>query len=401
MKSVESRLAQALNIADLRLIAKHRLPRAVFEFIDGGSEDEITLRENRAAFERVRLVPRILNNVSSPDVRTTLAGKSAQAPIVIAPMGSCMLAWPQADIAIARAAAGLGLPYTLSTMSTTSIEAMARAVQGELWFQLYVLKDRDFNDQLVDRARSAGYGVLVVTVDLQAGGNRERDLRNGITVPLRLSMRQILSGMAHPGWALQMLRGGSPQFENVRGYMGNQAANLTIAAKVGQSLDPSYDWNDLARLRERWKGKLLVKGVAHPQDTARLAALGVDGIWISNHGGRQLDGAVATADALPAIAAEVAGKIPLLIDSGVRRGVDILKARVLGAQAVAVGRAVLYGAAAGGEAGARRALQILIDELRLSMMLSGVSSLHDAGASLHHPAIRTAITPKLAGQMHR
>lgn len=401
MKSVESRLAQALNIADLRLIAKHRLPRAVFEFIDGGSEDEITLRENRAAFERVRLVPRILNNVSSPDVRTTLAGKSAQAPIVIAPMGSCMLAWPQADIAIARAAAGLGLPYTLSTMSTTSIEAMARAVQGELWFQLYVLKDRDFNDQLVDRARSAGYGVLVVTVDLQAGGNRERDLRNGITVPLRLSMRQILSGMAHPGWALQMLRGGSPQFENVQGYMGNQAANLTIAAKVGQSLDPSYDWNDLARLRERWKGKLLVKGVAHPQDTARLAALGVDGIWISNHGGRQLDGAVATADALPAIAAEVAGKIPLLIDSGVRRGVDILKARVLGAQAVAVGRAVLYGAAAGGEAGARRALQILIDELRLSMMLSGVSSLHDAGASLHHPAIRTAITSKLAGQMHR
>jgi L-lactate dehydrogenase (cytochrome)/(S)-mandelate dehydrogenase len=182
--------------------------------------------------------------------------------------------------------------------------------------------------------------------------------------------------------------------------MGNQAANLTIAAKVGQSLDPSYDWNDLARLRERWKGKLLVKGVEHPQDAARLAALGVDGIWISNHGGRQLDGAVASADALPAIAAQVAGKIPLLIDSGVRRGVDILKARVLGAQAVAVGRAVLYGAAAGGEAGARRALQILMDELRLSMMLSGVASLDDAGASLHHPAIRTSIGSMSAERMH-
>ena len=390
MKSVERRLAQAFSIADLRLIAKQRLPRAVFEFIDGGSEDEITLRENRAAFERVRLVPRILNDVSAPDIRTTLLGKSAQAPIVIAPMGSCMLAWPQADIAIARAAVALGLPYTLSTMSTTSIEAMAQAVQGELWFQLYVLKDRAFNDLLVDRAQSAGYGALVVTVDLQAGGKRERDLRNGITVPLRLSMRQLLSGMAHPGWALQMLRSGSPQFENVRGYMGQQAANLTIAAKVGQSLDPSYDWNDLAKLRERWKGKLLIKGVEHPEDASRLAALGVDGIWVSNHGGRQLDGAVASADALPAIAAEVAGKIPLLIDSGVRRGVDILKARILGAQAVAVGRAVLYGAAAGGEAGAKRALQILIDELRLSMMLSGVSSLHDTGTSLSHPAIRTS-----------
>lgn len=401
MKNMACRLAQALSIADLRVIAKRRLPRAVFEFIDGGSEDEITLRENRAAFERVRLVPRVLNDVSAPDMRTTLAGKQAQAPIVIAPMGSCMLAWPQADIAIARAAAGLGLPYTLSTMSTTSIEAMAQAVQGELWFQLYVLKDRAFNDQLVDRAQSAGYGALVVTVDLPAGGKRERDLRNGITIPLRLSMRQVLSGMAHPGWALQMLRGGSPQFENVRGYMGNQAANLTIAAKVGQSLDPSYDWNDLARLRERWKGKLLVKGVEHPQDAARLAALGVDGIWISNHGGRQLDGAVASADALPAIAAEVAGKIPLLIDSGVRRGVDILKARVLGAQAVAVGRAVLYGAAAGGEAGARRALQILMDELRLSMMLSGVSSLHDTGASLSYPAIRTSIAKMSAERMHR
>ena len=400
MKSVERRLAQAFSIADLRLIAKHRLPRAVFEFIDGGSEDEITLRENRAAFERVRLVPRVLNDVSKPDICTPIAGKVAQAPIVIAPMGSCMLAWPQADIAIARAAAAFGIPYTLSTMSTTSIETMARAVQGELWFQLYVLKDHAFNDQLVDRARSAGYGALVVTVDLQAGGKRERDLRNGITVPLRFSMRQVLSGIAHPGWALQMLRGGSPQFENVRGYMGQQSANLTIAAKVGQSLDPAYGWNDLAKLRERWKGKLLIKGVEHPEDASRLVALGVDGIWVSNHGGRQLDGAVASADALPAIVSEVAGKIPLLIDSGVRRGVDILKARILGAQVVAVGRAVLYGAAAGGEAGAKHALQILIDELRLSMTLSGVASLHDVGALLSHSAIRTSTESISAVRVH-
>jgi L-lactate dehydrogenase (cytochrome)/(S)-mandelate dehydrogenase len=186
---LDARLARAINIADLRHIAQKRLPKAVFEFIDGGAGDEITLRENRAAFDRTLLRPRILNDVSQPDMQTPWPGRVAQAPIVIAPMGSCMLAWPQADIAIARAAASLGLPYTLSTMSTTSIEAMADAVQGDLWFQLYVLKEHAFNDQLVQRAQAAGYGTLVVTLDLQAGGKRERDLRNGITVPLQLNLR--------------------------------------------------------------------------------------------------------------------------------------------------------------------------------------------------------------------
>ena len=378
MKHTDSRLAQAFSIADLRLLAKKRLPQTVFEFIDGGAEDEITLRDNRAAFERIKITPRILNDVSAPDTRTSLLGKEAKAPIVIAPMGSCMLAWPNADIAIARAAAAHGLPYTLSTMSNTAIETMADAVQGELWFQLYVLKDRSFNEQLVERAWAAGFSALVVTVDLQAGGKRERDLKNGISIPLQISLKQVISGMTHPGWAWQMLRHGSPQFQNVKGYMGQQNADLTIAAKVGQSLDAAFSWEDLSRLRDQWKGKLLVKGVEHPLDAARLVTLGVDSVWISNHGGRQLDGALATADALPAIAKALAGKVDVIIDSGVRRGVDILKARAQGAQAVAVGRAVLFGAAVAGEAGARHALQILIDELQLSMKLSGVGSVNDA-----------------------
>ena len=374
MKHTDSRLAQAFSIADLRLLAKKRLPQTVFEFIDGGAEDEITLRDNRAAFERIKITPRILNDVSVPDTRTYLLGKEVKAPIVSAPMGSCMLAWPNADIAIARAAAAHGLPYTLSTMSNTAMETMADAVQGELWFQLYVLKDRSFNEQLVERAWAAGYSALVVTVDLQAGGKRERDLKNGISIPLQISLKQVISGMTHPGWAWQMLRNGSPQFQNVKGYMGQQNADLTIAAKVGQSLDAAFSWEDLSRLRDKWKGKLLVKGVEHPLDAARLVTLGVDSVWISNHGGRQLDGALATADALPAIAKALAGKVDVIIDSGVRRGVDILKARALGAQAVAVGRAVLFGAAVAGEAGARHALQILVDELQLSMKLSGVAS---------------------------
>lgn len=347
----------------------------MFDFIDGGAEDELTLADNRRAFERVKLTPRVLTNVSAPVITTEIAGTPVQAPLVVAPMGSCMLAWPQADIAIARAAAAHGIPYTLSTMSTTSIERMAKAVQGELWFQLYVLKDHAFNDQLIERAAAAGYGTLVVSVDLQSGGKRERDLRNGVSIPIRMTLRHILEGITHPHWSWKLLQGGLPDFENVRGYMGNTNANLTISARVGESLDSSFDWEGLARLRDRWKGKLMVKGVLHPMDAQRAVSTGVDGLWVSNHGGRQLDGAVASADALPGVAAAVGHKVPLILDSGVRRGVDMLKARAMGAQAVAVGRSVLYGAAAGGEAGAYRALEILIQELRLAMKLAGIPSL--------------------------
>jgi L-lactate dehydrogenase (cytochrome)/(S)-mandelate dehydrogenase len=372
-------LERALSIADLRAIARRRLPRSVFEFIDGGAEDELTLADNRAAFERVRIVPRVLVDVSAPELATDIVGTPAAAPFVVAPMGSCALGWPGADIAIARAAAAHGIPYTLSTMSTTGIERMADAVQGPLWFQLYVLRDRAFNATLVQRAWAAGYGTLVVTVDLPAGGKRERDLRNGVSIPLRMTPRHLWEGITHPGWAWRMARGGRPEFENVRGLLGDHSAGLTIAAKVGQNLDASYGWDDLQALRDSWPGRLLVKGVEHPDDAERLAALGVDGIWVSNHGGRQLDGAQASADALAAVARRLAGRLPLLVDSGVRRGVDALKARMLGAQAVAIGRAALFGACAGGEAGAHRAIAILLAELRLSMQLSGTATLADVG----------------------
>jgi L-lactate dehydrogenase (cytochrome)/(S)-mandelate dehydrogenase len=263
-------------------------------------------------------------------------------------------------------------------MSTTSIERMARAVQGALWFQLYVLKDQDFNLQLIDRAQANGYGALVVTVDLQAGGKREKDYRNGISIPLRPSWRLLRDGLTHPAWAWQLMRGGLPQFENVAGYGGMADNGLPIAARVGQSLDDAFNWEKLARMRDRWKGPLLVKGVEHPEDAKRLVAMGVDAIWISNHGGRQLDGAIATADALPQVAQAVPGT-PLIIDSGVRRGVDLLKAHALGASGAAVGRAVLYGAAVAGQAGAYRALEILLDELKLSMKLSGAARWADLG----------------------
>lgn len=383
--STSSRLQRALSIEDLRRLARSRLPRSVFEFIDGGAEDEITLRGNRQALESVQIVPRILTDVSRPELSTRVAGTTSAAPLVIAPMGSCMLAWPQADIAIARAAARHGIPYTLSTMATTSIERMADAVQGALWFQLYVLRDHEANFRLVDRARAAGYSTLVVTVDLQAGGKRERDLRNGVSVPMRMSLRHLYEGMTHPGWSWQMLRHGMPRFENVQGLLGDESAGLTIAARVGQNLDAAFDWDGLSRLRERWPGKLLVKGVEHPMDALRLASMGVDGIWVSNHGGRQLDGAQPSARALPRLHRALKGQVPLILDSGIRRGVDILKARALGASAVAIGRAALFGAACGGEAGVLRALDILTDELRLSMKLAGTPRIEGVDHDLLAP----------------
>ncbi|MCP5264864.1 MAG: alpha-hydroxy-acid oxidizing protein [Burkholderiaceae bacterium] len=377
-----AQLDKLLNAEDFRQAARRRLPKSIFEFIDGGAEDEITLRENRTAFERRRIAPRILTDVTEPDLQTDILGTPAAAPLLIAPMGSCMLAWPEADIAIARAAAAHGIPYTLSTMSTTSIERMARAVDGPLWFQLYLFRQREFNAALIERAQKAGYQAMVLTVDLQAGGKRERDLRNGVVLPLRLSLRQIVEGVTHPRWALSMLHGGLPQFENVSGYLSAESAGLTIAARAAQNLDAGFDWGGLARIRELWPGKLIVKGVLHPADAARLVAEGVDGLWVSNHGGRQLDGAIASADALPGIVEATRGDVPIVIDSGVRRGMDVLKARAMGATAAAVGRAVLFGAAVAGEAGAARVVGILIDELQRAMRLAGVPRVSKADGSL-------------------
>jgi len=375
-------VADAHSIEDLRVLARRRLPRGVFDFFDGGAEDEITLRDNREGFERIRLRPRLLVDVQRPDLSTSIVGAPAAAPIVIAPTGAIGAGWPDADLVIARVASRLGIPYTLSTTATNTIEEVARGAGGRLWFQLYVLRDHAFCDQIVRRAADAGYEGLVVTLDLAAGGKRERDLRNRFTVPLRPHWRTVRDFALHPAWCLQMLRHGPPRFENLSGLGGELDAGVSIAAKVAQSLDASFDWTALQRLRDTWRGKLLVKGVARGDDAVRLAGMGVDAVWVSNHGGRQLDGAMATADMLPEVVAGVAGRVPVIIDSGVRRGVDVVKALALGAQAVAVGRATLYGVAAGGEMGAERALSILTDELKRAMQLCGTPRVGDIDAAL-------------------
>jgi len=366
---------RAYSIADLRRMAKRRLPRAIFDFFDGGAEDELTLRDNRAAFERVRLAPRVLVDVARPDLSCEILGGASRQPFVIAPTGGIGIAWPGADVAIARTASALGIPYTLSTNATASIEEIAREAPGRLWFQLYVLRDRAFVEKLVARAEAAGYEALVPTVDLAVGGKRERDFRNGFSIPPRMTARHVLAGALRPAWAWRiLLNGGLPDFVNVRGYGGSRERGLALASSVGRDVDPGFGWDDLARLRERWKGKLVVKGVSRVDDAERMAKMGVDGIWVSNHGGRQLDGAIASLDAMAGIARATGGRIALLMDGGVRRGSDALKARALGAQAVAVGRAALYGVAAGGEEGARQALAILTSELVRAMQLCGTRS---------------------------
>ncbi|RWL86358.1 MAG: alpha-hydroxy-acid oxidizing protein [Mesorhizobium sp.] len=378
------RLDRCVSVEDFRRLARRRLPKSVFEFVDGGAGQELTLRDNRAGFERIRLLPRVLTDVSRPDLTTTLWSRTYPTPLVISPMGSCALVRPGADIAIASAAAARGIPYTLSTMATTGIERMARAVQGPLWFQLYVLKDFDFNRRLVRQAEEYGYSALVVTVDLQTGGKREKDLRNGISIPLRPSSRHLIEGIAHPAWSLRLLRGGLPQFENVRGYLGDISAGLTIAARVGRNLHAGFDWDDFRTIRGWWKGPLIVKGVLHPGDAARLIGEGADAIWVSNHGGRQLDGAAASIDATAAVHAAVGGRAPVLIDSGIRTGMDVIKAKARGAAASAIGRAALFGAVAG-QVGVERVLDILLDEIATGLKLCGVPGFQQVGTEMIAP----------------
>ena len=374
-------LSHAYSIEDLRRIAKRRLPQAIFDFFDGGAEDEVTLRENRAAFERVRLLPKVLVDVAEVETSLLLLGQTARLPLAIGPTGGIGAGRPGADLALARAANAFGIPYTLATPATASIEAIAE-IGGRRWFQLYAVRDREFREKLVSRANKAGYEALLVTVDLAVSGKRERDPRNGFVTPYRPSWCNSHDVWRKPAWLLDIARSGLPQMENFAGYKFSSTAVTDIVTAVGREMDASLDWEYLKRLRGLWPGKLLIKGVERSDDAERAASIGCDGIVVSNHGGRQLDGAMPTLEALPAIANAVGSKMTVLLDGGVRRGVDILKARALGAHAVLTGRATLFGVMAGGEPGAHKALEILRSEYERAMKLCGVRSTAEIGRDL-------------------
>ncbi len=378
----ERSLSRAYSIEDLRRLAQKRLPRAVFDFFDGGSEDEATLRDNRAAFGRVRLAPKVLVDVSAVDTRTTILGTPSDLPIAIAPTGAVGFGWPGGDVAIARAAAAFGIPYALSTTGTTSIERIAREAPGRLWFQAYILRKRDFTAGLIERARAAGYEALIITVDLPVGGKRERDFRNDFAVPFRFTPRNVLDFASRPGWALSMIHGGMPAMENLADFTPETTDAAAIASSVGRNYDPSFDWDSLRAIRDAWPRKLVVKGIVRADDAERAAGIGCDALVVSNHGGRQLDGGVATLDALPPIVAAVGSRMEVLLDGGVRRGADVVKAVSMGAKAVLIGRATLYGVCAAGEPGAHRALEILSDELKRTIQLCGARNIRDVSPDL-------------------
>ena len=372
----------AINIEDLRRLAQRRLPRAIFDFFEGGAEDEVTLRDNRAAFERVRLLPKVLVDVAAVDTKATLFGTEAKLPLAIAPTGGISAGRAGAELALARAAKAFGVPFTLATPAAFTIERVAEEVGGRLWFQLYAVRQREFREKLVSRAKNSGYEALLVTVDLPMSGKRERDPRNGFRTPYNPNWRNSRDVLFKPAWLLEILRHGLPGMANFEGYRFSTPRGTDIVTAVGQEMDPSLDWEAVKRLRELWPGKLLLKGVERADDAERAAAIGCDGVIVSNHGGRQLDGAAPTLQALPAVASAVGEKMTVLLDGGVRRGVDILKACALGAHGVLTGRATLYGAMAGGEAGARRALEILYAEFERSMRLCGVRSVAEIGPEL-------------------
>ena len=375
-------LEKAVNIEDLRQLAKRRLPRAIFDFFDGGAEDEVTLRENRAAFERVRLLPRVLVDVSKIQTAVDLLGKPSAMPLAIAPTGGISAGRYGAELILARAAKAAGVPFTMATPSAFTIERVAEEVGGRLWFQLYAVRNREFRDKLVERAKATGYEAILVTVDLAVSGKRERDPRNGFHTPYSPNWRNSRDVVFKPAWALDMLRNGLPGMANLVGYPFTTPAGTDIVTAVGREMDASLDWEYIKQLRDQWPGKLLLKGVQRADDAERAASIGCDGVVVSNHGGRQLDGAASTLEALPAVSAAVGKKITVLLDGGIRRGVDILKARALGAQGVLTGRATLFGAMAGGEPGARRALEILSTELVRAMQLCGVRSAAEIGPHL-------------------
>ena len=367
----------ACNIEDLRRLAQRRLPRVAWDYLERGAEDDVTMTANRAAFERIHFQPRTLVDVSGRTLRQELFGKTYTAPFGIAPTGAAGLYCFDADIALARAAKAAGVPFVLSTASFVAMERVAREAGGSQWFQLYMSKDRDAAARLVRRALDAGFEALVVTTDVPVGANREYNLRNGFTIPFRINARNVVDGLLHPRWLAQvflrtLLSDGVPRFQNVDSNVGGRIIAQDLSAFRARR--DALDWSDIAWLRTVWPRKLLVKGILTVADARLALQHGVDGVVVSNHGGRQLDGALAAMDALPAIAAAVGERMPVLFDSSVRRGSDIVKALALGADFVFVGRATLYGAAAGGEAGVVWALELLRTETDRVMALLGCST---------------------------
>lgn len=365
----------AINVDDLRQLARRRLPRTVFEFIDGGAQDEVTLRANRNDFAALRLIPRVLTDIERRDQSVELFGQRYAAPLVLAPTGLAGLLARRGELQAVRAAHRVNVPYCLSTMATCSIEEISEEVDAPHWFQLYVLRDRGLTRAFIQRARAARCSALVLTVDTKMQGPRERDIRNGFTVPPRFTLSTLIDFATHLRWLIDVGLGPKIKFRNFDKTGIDSDSARTITQFIANQYDLSVSWRDVDWFKSEWGGPVLLKGLLSADDAAQAVDAGLDGIIVSNHGGRQLDGAISAIAALPAISRAVAGRIPLILDGGVRRGADVVKAIALGASACMIGRAWLYGLAAGGEDGVETALTMLRDEIDVAMALLGCSEL--------------------------
>ncbi len=366
-----------VNIHDLRRAARRRLPRFLFDYVDGAAYDEKTMRWNEAAFDRWRFRHRVLHDMSERKLGVSVLGAEHALPLALAPTGFAGLLWPRGEIAAARAAEAAGIPYCLSTASICSMEEVRAATKAPFWFQLYVTKDRGIAENLIARADAAGCSALVLTVDIAMRANRERDTRNRFVTRSAIGLSSWIDMALHPHWSLAMLRGPKAQFGNLASVQAAGAGIMSQGEFVARNMDFSLNWRDLDWIRQRWKRKLIVKGVVHPDDAARIADAGADAIVVSNHGGRQLDSDVPTLEALPAIVERVGARVDVLLDSGIRRGQSVVKALALGAKGCLIGRAFLYGLGSAGERGVAQAIEILKAEIDTTIAHIGVSDVRE------------------------
>jgi len=378
-------LRRVNNVADMRRAAARRLPKPIFDYIDGGADDEVSLRRNAAAFADYELVPDVLNDVSRLRTETTIFGQPSRWPLMLAPTGLTRMFHGHAELAVARAAARHGLLYSLSTMGTTRLEDLGQAFAGPKVFQIYIFKDRGLTAEFVARCRDAGFHGLALTVDTPVAGNRERDRVSGLSLPPRLTLKSLLSFALHPSWSLPALTGSKFDLANVSHKIDALASGpMSLFDYIGGQFDRSVGWRDVEWLAREWNGPLAIKGVMTPEDARRSIAAGATGVMISNHGGRQLDGAPAPIDQIAAVRDAVGDAPDVICDGGIRRGSDVVKAIALGASACSIGRPYLYGLAAGGEAGVDRVLTLLYKEFERTLMLMGVN----CRSALSHRHIR-------------
>lgn len=370
------------NVEDLRQLAKRKVPKAIFEYIDHGSYDQLSLNANRDDLNAIRFRQRVLIDADNRSLATTMLGEKVSMPVAIAPTGLTGLMHGDGEMLAAKAAEAAGIRFTLSTMSICSIEDIRSATKAPFWFQLYVFRDRGFSESVIERAKEAGCTALFLTVDLPLRGQRHCDIKNGLAVPPRMTARNAFDIMTKPRWLASVLMGKRKSFGNIDVYLKNKGGIWAAGRWGNDNFDRSLSWDDVTWIRKLWPGKLVIKGILDPDDAKRAADMGADGIVVSNHGGRQLDGTPGTITALPRIADAVRDRLEVLFDGGIRSGQDVLKALALGAHGCLIGRAYLYGLAAMGEAGVAKALSLIAEELRVSMSLTGVRDVADANRDI-------------------